>query len=115
MGNRAPYTAVITLSVLTAHHWRSLRLKLIMAGISNPMTLTSMHMVLDSTESAILESMHGDSAKDGEMKRTMFLDRLYGPSIEVNELNGESYIPQPEGFGDDDVEASFDAFAQAAL
>lgn len=114
MGHRPPYSAVITLSVLTAHHWRTLRNKMLMAGVSDPMQLSSMHVLLDTTEAAILEAMHGDNARDGEMKRSMFLDRLYAPSLAVNALNGDKYVAQPEGFEPDDVESSFDAFAQAA-
>lgn len=115
MGNRAPYAAVITLSVLTAFHWRTMRLKLTLAGVSDPMNLPSMHVLLDNTESAILEAMLGDNPKDGENKRAMFIDRLYAPTPEALALNGEDYMPQPEGFEPDDVEAAFDAFAQAAL
>lgn len=115
MGNRPPYAAVITLSVLTAHHWRTLRNRMLMAGIPDPMRLTSMHALLDTTEATVLEAMHGDNPRDGEMKRSMFLDRLYAPSLAVNTLNGDEYVAQPEGFEEDEVEASFDAFAQAAL
>lgn len=114
MGHRPPYAAVITLSVLTAHHWRALRLKLLLAGVADPMALPSLHALLDTTESAVLESMHGDNPRDGEMKRSMFLDRLYAPSPVVDALNGEGYVAQPEGFAEEEVEASFDAFAQAA-
>lgn len=114
MGHRAPYVAVITLAVMAAHHWRTIRLKLTLGGIADPMMLPSMHILLDAVESAILESMHGSSSGDGEMKRSMFLDSLYGPSP-ANNLNGDDYSPTPEGFGDEEVEASFDAFAQAAL
>lgn len=100
---------------MTAHHWRTLRLKLTLAGISQPMALPSMHVLLDNTESAILEAMHGDNPKDGETKRSMFIDRLYAPTPESMALNGSDYVPQPEGFEPDEVEAAFDAFAQAAL
>lgn len=115
MGHRPPYAAVITLSVLTAHHWRTMRLKLILAGIPNPMALPSMHVLLDTTESSILEAMHGDNPKDGESKRAMFIDRLYAPTPEALALNGEDYVAQPDGFEPDEVEAAFDAFAKAAL
>lgn len=97
---------------MTAHHWRALRLKLVLAGIVNPMLLSTMHILLDSTEAAVLESMSGE--KDSEMRRTMFLDRLYAPSPEVKTINGKRHVAKPKGFDDDEVEASFDAFAQAA-
>lgn len=114
MGNRAPYVAVVTLCVMTAHHWRPLRSRFQAAGIPDPMLLSSMHPLLDMTETAILENMQGDNARDGEMQRSMFLDRLYAPSVEVNALNGEKYVAIPDGFGEDELEDSFDAFAQAA-
>lgn len=114
MGHSPPYAAVITLAVMTAHHWRAIRLKLTLAGITNPMNMPSMHILFDTTEMAILEAMQGDNPRDGEMKRTQFIDRLYAPAPEVDELNGEDYEAQPEGFEADDVEASFDAFIQAA-
>jgi hypothetical protein len=102
-----PYTAVITLAVLTAFHWRAIRGKLILAGIMDPMALTSMHALLDVTETSITESY--STAED----RTAFFDKLYAPEI-GRELNDDGYTPKPSGFDDDDVEASFDAFASAA-
>lgn len=114
MGHRPPYAAVITLCVLTAHHWRAIRLKMLLAGIDDPMGLPSMHILLDATENAILESMHGRNAKDSEMKRSMFIDKLYAPTVVTRKLNGEKYVAKPEGFAEEEVEASFDAFAQAA-
>jgi len=114
VGHCPPYIAVITLSVMTAHHWRSIRLKLLMNGITDAMALPSMHILLDSTEGAILEAISAEGAKDAEMKRTLFLDKLYSPHNDPYVINDSSYDPTPKGFASDDVEASFDAFASAA-
>ncbi len=105
MGHCPPYVAVITLSVLTAHHWRTLRLRLLKAGVHNPMLLSSMHMLLDTAEDAVLDALPHDS-----MERTMFIDRLYSPLNDPETLKNGS----PAGFTDEDVEDSFDAFAAAA-
>lgn len=96
---------------MTAHHWRALRLKLILAGVTDPMRLPSMHLLLDNTEAAVLESMAGD--KDSEARRSMFLNKLYAPTPEVRNINGDTYVAQPAGFEPDQVEADFDAFAKA--
>ena len=32
---------------MTAHHWRTVRLKMALAGISDPMALPTAHMLLD--------------------------------------------------------------------
>lgn len=109
MGHRAPYIAVITLAVMTAHHWRTIRLKLVQSGVHDPMSLRSMHMLLDATEGAILEAMSGD--RDSEMKRTMFLDKLYSP---LSDPSSATATERPRGFTDDDTEDAFDAFAAAA-
>jgi hypothetical protein len=101
--------------VLTAHHWRSIRLKLTTAGILDPMMLPSMHVLLDLTETSILEAMHGKTAREGEMQRATFLDQLYAPTLQVRNLNGDKTAVAPDGFDIDDVEDSFDAFAKAAL
>lgn len=104
-GTARPYVAVVTLAVMTAHHWRTLRLRLVKSGVHDPMRLPSMHIVLDATEAAVLEAMAHDS-----MERTVFLDRLYSPLHDP----GAPRDVAPTGFTDDDVESSFDAFAAAA-
>lgn len=114
MGHRAPYVAVSTLSVLTAHHWRVFRLKFVESGILNPMLLPTMHMILDMTEKVVVESMSASGGKDSEMKRSMFLDQLYAPRAETRVLNGDTYTATPAGFEAVEVEDSFDAFARAA-
>lgn len=106
-GTARPYLAVATLAVLTAHHWRTIRLKLVQSGVHNPMALPTMHILLDATEAAVLEAMSGD--RDSDMKRTMFIDRLYSPLADPTTSS-----QQPRGFTDDDTEDAFDAFAAAA-
>lgn len=68
-----------------------------------------MHVLLDTTEAAVLESM--DEKKD----RERYLDAMYRPKLELAPgLAGSGYKPKPAGFDDDDVDAAFDAFARAA-
>ncbi len=106
-GTARPYLAVVTLAMLTAHHWRTIRLKIVQSGIRNPMELPTMHILLDATEAAVLEAMSGD--RDSDMKRTVFIDRLYSPLADPATAS-----QQPRGFTDDDTEDAFDAFAAAA-
>lgn len=113
-GTARPYVAVINLSLQTAAIWRTIRYKLVTAGVADPMRLPTMHAVLDVTEMVVLESMVGDTPREGRMKREQFLDRLYAPTPEVREINGEKYVAAPAGFEPDAVEASWEAFAQAA-
>ena len=112
MGHRAPYVAVITLSVLAAHHYRQVRTRLLLAGIADPMGLRNMHMLLDTVESMVLESLSMSGDRDAEFQRSQFIDRLYSPVNDAG-LNGSGYAGTPAGFEDDAVEASFDAFAAA--
>lgn len=97
---------------MTAYHWRTVRTKLLLAGIADPMGLRSMHMLLDTTESMIVESISYSGEKDAEFRRSQFIDRLYSPVNDAG-LNGSGYAGTPAGFEDDAVEASFDAFAAA--
>lgn len=117
MGHGPPYVAVITLSAVTAYHWRSLRYRLASNGILDPMMLPTLHALLDFTEAQALEGAGntGDPKKDARA-RQQFYDKLYAPeSIEAKGINGAGYKPTPTGFDDpDDIEASFDAFAKAA-
>ena len=106
-GTARPYLAVVTLAVMLAHHWRVIRVTLVKAGVHDPMSLKSMHVLLDTVESAVLEAMSGD--RDSETRRRVFLDRLYSPLSDPHAPAGP-----PPGFSDDDTEAAFDAFAAAA-
>jgi hypothetical protein len=108
-GTARPYIAVVTLAVMTAHHWRTIRLKMVQSGVRDPMRLPTMHILLDATETAVLEAM--STGSDGEMKRTMFLHKLYSP---LSDPSAPAEIAAPPGFDDDDTEDAFDAFAAAA-
>lgn len=101
--------------MVTAFHWRNLRQRLTSAGILDPMRLTSLHALLDFTETLALEGAGntGDAKKD-EQARRAFLHKLYAPEPGTAALNGDGYHPRPAGFDDEDIEASFDAFAAAA-
>jgi hypothetical protein len=107
VGHRAPYVAVITLAVMAAHHYRTLRTKLLLAGISDPMGLRTMHMLLDTIESMVLESMSMSGDRDAEFKRAQFIDSLYSPVV----AGGSG---APAGFSPDEVDSAFDAFAAAS-
>lgn len=104
-GTARPYVAVVSLAVMAAHHWRTIRHKLLMAGVADPMGLDSMHRILDAAESFAVES----AAAGDDPRRDVegLYRRLYGPS--PDELD-----PVPSGFKPEEVEASFDAFARAA-
>lgn len=94
---------------MTAHHWRAIRARITSTGIANPLTLPSLHALLDQTENLV-----GASYETAD-ERTRFMDRLYAPEI-GKDLNDAGYKPKPSGFDDDaEVEASFDAFMAAAL
>lgn len=119
-GTARPYAAVTTLSLYTGHSWRTVRYKLLLAGIPDPMQLPSLHAVLDVTEQIVVESLfrsaeerEGPPSK-GEMKVQSFYDTIYRPDpVDVDasdEPVEEDFVPA--GFEDpDEMEASFDSFA----
>lgn len=98
-----PYHAVMSLAATTGYHWRTLRHKLLLAGVTDPMGLPSMHILLDHTEAVVVESLaNGENA---QQELNAFYRRLYGP-VDADDI--------PAGFSPDEVEDSFDAFARAA-
>ena len=106
-GTARPYMAVLILAVTTAAHWREIRRRIHASGIVDPMLLSSMHAILDFTETAIVESMRGD---DAEVRRARFYDRLYAPDrLEVGSGRGKP----PPGFSATEVESAFDSFASS--
>ena len=109
-GTARPYVAVVSLAVMCGHHWRTIRQKLLAAGIADPMALPSMHVLLDYTESMAVEALA--SGEDGRREVDSLYRRLYGPTPEALSLNGDDYVPP--GFSPEEVEASFDAFSHAA-
>jgi hypothetical protein len=121
-GTARPYTAVVTLSLHTGYNWRTIRHKLVTAGIAEPMALGSLHKVLDVAETIVVEGLYRSAEKPagppskGELKVQRFFDLIYAPEKpDAVEMNGEEYRPIPVGFEDPAaVEASFDAFLSAA-
>lgn len=115
-GTARPYAAVLGLAVMTAHHWRTIRLKFVLAGIADPMALPTMHILLDVMEKTVLESMVTGKATEDEAERRRFLDSLYSPTGENAAINGATVASgqPPPGFEPDAVEASFAAFAAVA-
>ena len=109
-GTARPYVAVVTLSVMTGHHWRTLRQKLLAAGVTDPLAIPSLHALLDHTEAVVAEAL--SQGQDARSELDSFNRSLYGPTAEALRLNGPDYVPP--GFSDEDIEASFDAFARAA-
>lgn len=111
-GTARPYTAVVSLAVMTAYHWRTIRQKLLMAGVLDAMNLPSMHALLDVAEAMAVESASND--EDPKAAVSSLYRKLYSVTPDLVALNGEDYRPAPPGFDPDDVENAFDAFARAA-
>lgn len=111
-GTARPYVAVVTLTAITGHHWRMIRQKLLAGGVLDPLSLPSMHVLLDVTEELMVESV--SSSRDPERELASLYRRLYGPSVEADALNEDGTPAVPVGFKPEEVEESFDAFARAA-
>lgn len=108
-GTARPYVAVLSLAVMTAHHWRTLRGNLLAAGVTDPLAV-GFHALLDYTEKIVRESLA--QGEDGEAELNSFDRRLYGPVPGI--ADDDEPPPPPPGFSPDEVEDSFDAFARAA-
>jgi hypothetical protein len=99
---------------VTAFHWRRVRLDLALAGIADPMSLPTMHTLLDIVERLILESMQSAKPKEDEAKRENFLNRLYMPdpaemadiAEDAKRAKGSGHKPAP--FTEEETEAAFD-------
>lgn len=97
IGTARPYRAVASLAHAAVHNWRSIRARLILSGIADPLTmLPDMHAILDVTEALITENM--ESAKVDELHF-----QLYQPELGDN----------PEDFDEDAQMAAFEAFEAA--
>lgn len=95
---------------MTAHHWRTVRLKMALAGISDPMALPTAHMLLDLVEHLIVESFHAsDKPEQAQAKLDQFYNALYRPPPETLKSMGSGHKPIPAGFDPDDVDDAFDA------
>ncbi|QGH80044.1 hypothetical protein SEA_NHAGOS_33 [Gordonia phage NHagos] len=103
---------MITLSAITAEHWRTLRARCASHGLARPLEqLPSLHALLDVTEMAVMESFQG---KDPEKDRKAFLDKLYAPEPAARRAAGTGHKPAPAGFDEDAMESAFDAFLASA-
>ena len=109
-GTSRPYVAVVSLAVMASYHWRSMRNTFALAGIADPMSLSSMHVILDVMEASAVENIL--KCEDAEAELASFYRRLYGPTPDM--APGDLNRPVPVGFSPEEVEASFDAFARAA-
>jgi len=114
-GTGRQYMAVANLAWLTAKHWRDIRTKLAFSGIKDPMSMPTMHALLDATECAVLEAMDGKTAQEMALKRGQFRDQLYAPQLEVTVGDdGVEVIEPPPGWSPKEVEANNNAFAEYA-
>ncbi|AXN53311.1 hypothetical protein PBI_THONKO_39 [Mycobacterium phage Thonko] len=101
---------------MAAHNWRLVRSKVRDKGIAVPMSLPSMHDILDVAEEIAIEGEAQSARKPEEAKRAVerYFDRLYAPdSADAILVNGDGYRPPPPGFDEESQEASFDAFLAA--
>jgi hypothetical protein len=117
-GTARPYSAVSTLCLFTGSSWRSLRRQITLAGIADPMTLPSLHALLDITEEVVVDGIfRSENAEDkapskGELAVRAFYDRIYAPEP-ADPLDADLAVAAavPAGFETpEDVEAGFDAF-----
>jgi len=102
---------------MAAHNWRALRVRYTDHGIGNIMAqVPTMHAVLDEIEQLGLEAATSGAktATEAKMKVTGYFDKLYKPDQTTRVIDGDGYQPPPPGFSDEEVEASFDAFLNAA-
>lgn len=96
-GTARPFRAVAALTISAADSWRTLRARLIRAGIADPLTqLPDMHAVLDLTEDLISEGK-----KPADLESWQFM--LYRPDPNA----------APESFSEDEQMAAFGAFEAA--
>lgn len=89
MGHRAPYQAVVALCVTTAESWRTLRPRI----PGDPMALTSLHVLLDHAEVAILEG------KSGEAEQAAYYTTMYGPETPMLSRQRKPAEPGKPGSG----------------
>ncbi|UJQ86564.1 hypothetical protein SEA_PENGUINLOVER67_42 [Mycobacterium phage PenguinLover67] len=101
---------------MAAHNWRAIRLRFADRGVASVMAeVPSMHIVLDAIEQLGAESAtHGAKTEnEARGKLSSYFDKLYKPDAITVAING-GYEAPPPGFSDEEVEASFDAFINAA-
>lgn len=86
-------------------------------GIADPMSLPTMHAILDVAEAMAVEQTAHAEKKPENAKAAVarLFDRLYRPDVpEVKKINGDGYRPPPPGFSAEEQDASFEAFAAVA-
>ena len=100
---------------MAAHNWRVIRTRQLDKGGVDLMALPSMHHVLDIMEQVCIESAMSGAKTSNEAKSKLngFWNKLYAPDPTARVINGDGWQPVPEGFGEAEVEASFDAFMSA--
>lgn len=115
LGHGAPYGAVLSLTLGAAYNWRALRYKIQTCGIPDPMTLPSLHSLLDHFEQLALESFDHDDA--GKRKHDDYVSGLYRPDPPLTAVPPVKGVkvkrPAPEGFDSAETFKSFAAFAAA--
>jgi hypothetical protein len=110
-GTARPYNAVLNLSVTAAHHWRMFRARYHSQGIHDPMSIGSMHAILDDVETVAVESAAAGAktAMAAKAQVSQFYDSLYS-SLATED--GERQAAPP-GFSEEEQSAAFDAFVKA--
>lgn len=97
-GHRPPYRAVVSLAQATGHYWRTIRAKLILAGITDPLReLPDLHALLDVVEASATEQMSTE-------ERDKFNFQMYRPDPSE----------KPVGFDEDEQLDAFAAFEAVA-
>jgi hypothetical protein len=102
---------------MAAHNWRALRVRYADHGVGDIMAeVPTMHAVLDEIEQLGLESATSGAKTtiEARQKITSYYDKLYKPDMTTKVIDGDGYQPPPPGFSDAEIEASFDAFLNAA-
>lgn len=98
-----PFRAVASLTLVVAHHWRTIRGKLILAGHRDPLVdLVDLHALLDVAEVVVTENME---AKD----LNTFNLRMYRPQVQEGVVDRTP----PAGFSEEEQDSAFAAFGLA--
>lgn len=97
-GTGRPFRAVASLTVAAARHWRTLRGRLALAGVTDPLRqLPDLHALLDAVEALLLEHADADAVNK-------HMTALYRPDPSE----------KPRNFTADDQLDAFAAFEAAA-
>ena len=102
-GTARQFPAVSALCAMTGKFWRVLRARLaVKGGLTDPLAqLPTLHVLIDVTESAVMESITKDEERD------KIQNQLYAPELNSGATPSE---PAPPSWWDaDDAEDSFNA------